>query len=91
MLLPPTLLKTMLLVPVFATILLDSKGQNSIVVYSGANQRVTKEDIDASAEQIKASDFVVAQFETPQEATLEMFTIAKNNGVTTILNPAPLC
>lgn len=72
-----------------ATILLDEKGQNSIIVYGGANQRVTKEDIDAATDKIKDSDFVVAQFETPQEAALEMFKIAKANGVTTILNPAP--
>ncbi len=72
-----------------ATILLDKQGQNSIIVYGGANQRVTEEDIDAAAEQIKTSDFVVAQFETPQKAALEMFKIAKDNGVTTILNPAP--
>lgn len=72
-----------------ATILLDEKGQNSIIVYGGANQRVTKEDVDAASDEIKSSDFVVAQFETPQEAALETFKVAKDNGVTTILNPAP--
>ncbi|MTV82839.1 ribokinase [Secundilactobacillus folii] len=72
-----------------ATILLDQKGQNSIIVYGGANQRLTKTDVDAASDKIKGSDFVVAQFETPQEAALEMFKIAKANGVTTILNPAP--
>ncbi len=34
-------------------------------------------------------DFLVSQFETPQEVTLAAFKLAKEHGVTTILNPAP--
>ena len=32
---------------------------------------------------------MIAQFETPQETTLEAFKLAKQHGVKTILNPAP--
>jgi ribokinase len=35
------------------------------------------------------SKLIVAQFETPVEATIEAFKIAKDNNVVTILNPAP--
>lgn len=72
-----------------AAILLDENGQNSILVYGGANQQLSAEDVEAAKEQIVDADFVVAQFETPQAATIRAFQLAKENGVTTILNPAP--
>ncbi|WP_283588180.1 ribokinase [Limosilactobacillus viscerum] len=72
-----------------AAILLDENGQNSILVYGGANQQLSVEDVEAAKKQIVSADFVVAQFETPQAATLRAFQLAKENGVTTILNPAP--
>lgn len=72
-----------------ATILLDEKGQNSILVDAGANAKVTPAQIQEAAETIKNSDYIIAQFETPIDSTIEAFKIAKENGVTTILNPAP--
>ena len=72
-----------------ASILLDENGQNSILIYGGANQQLSPTDVEAAKDKITAADFVVAQFETPQEATLRAFQLAKANGVTTILNPAP--
>lgn len=72
-----------------AIILLDEDGQNSIVVYGGTNQKVASADIKKAQEKIKTSDFIVAQFETPQQAALDAFKYAKENGVITILNPAP--
>lgn len=72
-----------------AAILLDEHGQNSILVYGGANQQLSVDDVNAAKKQIMEADFVVAQFETPQAATLRTFELAKENGVTTILNPAP--
>ena len=64
-------------------------GQNSILIYGGANQQLSPTDVEAAKDKITAADFVVAQFETPQAATLRAFQLAKANGVTTILNPAP--
>ena len=72
-----------------AAILLDESGQNSILVYGGANQQLSVKEVEDARDQIAAADFVIAQFETPQEATLRAFQIAKENGVKTILNPAP--
>ena len=48
-----------------AAILLDENGQNSILVYGGANQQLSVEDVEAAKKQIVSADFVVAQFETP--------------------------
>ncbi|BAP85415.1 ribokinase [Paucilactobacillus hokkaidonensis JCM 18461] len=72
-----------------AFILLDEDGQNSILVYGGSNKHVSKQEVDAATKQIKESDFLISQFETPQEAALEAFKLAKENNVVTILNPAP--
>ncbi|WP_027106459.1 ribokinase [Ligilactobacillus ceti] len=72
-----------------AAIMLDANGQNSILVYGGANHKLSPADIENAAETIKNSDFLVSQFETPQDATLAAFKIAKENDVLTVLNPAP--
>ena len=72
-----------------AYIIVDDHGENSIMIHSGANNAFTPEQVQAHADLIKASDFVVAQFESTLESTVEAFTIAREAGVKTILNPAP--
>lgn len=72
-----------------AFITVDDSGQNSITIYSGANYAFDQEDIKQNSDLIAASDFVVAQFETPIEATIQGFKIAHQNSAKTILNPAP--
>lgn len=72
-----------------ANIMIDENGQNCILVYGGANQALTPEDINNAKSAIEDSDFIIAQFETPQDTALEAFKIAKNAGVVTVLNPAP--
>ncbi|AUI71150.1 ribokinase [Companilactobacillus alimentarius] len=70
-------------------ILLQKSGQNSIIYQAGANSLVTAEDIDKASDVIKASDFVVTEFETPIVAAIEAFKIAHKANKKTILNPAP--
>lgn len=72
-----------------ATILLDEQGQNSILVYAGANFDISKEQILGYKERFEEADMVIAQFETPISATKQAFKIAKDAGKLTILNPAP--
>ena len=72
-----------------AFILLQESGENSILVYGGANQTIEREDILNARLTIEASDFLIAQFETPIEQTLLAFNLAQQAGVTKILNPAP--
>jgi ribokinase len=72
-----------------ATILVDAAGENIIVVDSGANARLSPAHVDAAAEQIKAARIVVAQLETPVDATLRTFEIARAAGAATLLNAAP--
>ena len=72
-----------------AYILLDDNGQNSILVYGGANQTITVEDVKNASDAIVDADCLITEFETPLDATIEAFRIAKKNNVLTILNPAP--
>lgn len=72
-----------------AYILLDDNGQNSILIYGGANQTITTEDIQNASEAIANADCMITEFETPIAASIEAFKIAKANNVLTILNPAP--
>lgn len=72
-----------------AYIIVDDQGENSIMIHSGANNAFTPKHVQAHTDLIKASDFIVAQFESTLESTVEAFTIAREAGVKTILNPAP--
>ncbi|GAA0178791.1 ribokinase [Clostridium sediminicola] len=72
-----------------AIITVDNDANNSIIVVSGSNMTLNKKDIIECEDGIKGSDIVITQFETPMEAGIEAFKIAKDNSKITILNPAP--
>lgn len=72
-----------------AMITVNNNGNNSIVVISGSNMTLNEEEIEKSKEEIKKSDILISQFETPEDCTLKAFKIAKENNIITILNPAP--
>ncbi|GKQ43140.1 ribokinase [Companilactobacillus sp. RD055328] len=72
-----------------AYILVEEAGQNSILIYAGANAEVGEKDILAAEDTIKDADILIAQFEVPIPAIIKAFEIATANGVKTILNPAP--
>ncbi len=70
-----------------ALIMVNKSGDNSIVVIPGANNELSEQTIEE--EFFKETDFVLAQFEVPKKTILKAFTIAKNMGIKTVLNPAP--
>ena len=72
-----------------AAITLDANGQNDIMVYGGANQAMQPGEFGDLSELLAHTDFLIAQFETPQAVALDLFKQAKEQGVTTVLNPAP--
>jgi ribokinase len=74
-----------------ALIFVDEKGENSIAVASGANARLSPEDVDEAREVIKLADILLMQLETPLETVRRAAGIAKQAGVKVILNPAPAC
>lgn len=72
-----------------AFITVDDGGENSIMIFSGANNSFTPEHVRASTETIEKSDFIISQFESAMDSTVEAFNIAREKQVKTILNPAP--
>ncbi|QPS71722.1 ribokinase [Lactococcus garvieae] len=72
-----------------AFITVDDSGENSIMIFSGANNAFTPEHVEKSQDIIKKSDFLIAQFESSLDSTVAAFKVAKKNQVRTILNPAP--
>jgi ribokinase len=67
----------------------EASGDNAIIVCPGAAATISPADIDAAGHAIRAADFFVTQLETPLPATKRALQIAREAGVTTILNPAP--
>jgi ribokinase len=72
-----------------AMILVDRKGENSIVVAPGANAKLTPADIDAADDIIKNAAAVVMQLEIPQETVVRAIAKCQQLGVHSILDPAP--
>lgn len=72
-----------------ALINVDKKGENCIVVASGANNTLSIEDIRNAESAIKQASIVIMQLETPIESAIYAAQVAKKNGITVILNPAP--
>jgi ribokinase len=72
-----------------ALIVVDDAGQNSIVVASGANMRLSPADVEAAEVAIAAADALLLQLESPLETVTRAAEVARAHGVKVILNPAP--
>lgn len=67
----------------------ETTGNNAIIVCPGAAATISVADVEAQAELIRAASVFVTQLEQPVEAAVRALEIAREAGVTTILNPAP--
>jgi ribokinase len=72
-----------------ALIVVDDAGENSIVVASGANMRLSAPDMEAAQAVIAGADALLLQLESPIETVRRAAEVARAHGVTVILNPAP--
>lgn len=72
-----------------ATILVDSTGENSILIVDGANGRLRPADVDAAADDLATCDAILLQLEVPLETVYHTIDFARAHGIATILNPAP--
>lgn len=72
-----------------AMITLDSVGQNTIVVASGANGLLTPQDIQESSAAFDGAAAVLLQLETPLETVACAIDLARKKKVRVVLNPAP--
>ena len=73
-----------------AAIVVDDQAENCIIVIPGANAHLSRSDIQRAASVIEQADAIVCQLETPIDATLEAFRIARGKGKLTVLTPAPV-
>jgi len=72
-----------------AHIWVDSKGQNRILIVPGANHDFDENHAAQAIKLIPDLAIVIGQCEVPQAVTAAAFTVAKERGALTILNPAP--
>ncbi len=72
-----------------ALIMVDRQGENSIAVASGANGRLSIEDVQDAAGVIQKASIVLMQLETPLTTIEAAAELATQNGIRVILNPAP--
>jgi len=70
-----------------AIIVVDANGQNSIVLSPGANGKVTPADMQAVS--LQGADTLLLQLEIPLETVIRAASLARQNGLRVILNPAP--
>lgn len=73
-----------------AWITVNKNGDNCIVVISGANATVSKQDIDDNIHLIEESDIIIFQLEIPVETVVYGAKMAKKLGKLVILDPAPV-
>jgi len=72
-----------------ALITVDDAGQNTIVVASGANARLTPEDVARAESVFEGASVLMLQLETPLLAISRAIEIAQHHGLRVVLNPAP--
>lgn len=70
-----------------AVIVVDSNGQNSIVLSAGANGKVSASDVEHAS--FPTFSLLLLQLEIPTPTVLSAARLAKQSGIRIILNPAP--
>ena len=72
-----------------APIFVEPSGENSILIVKGANADLLPAEVDKAADDLKACGLILMQMEVPVETVYHTIAFAAENGIETILNPAP--
>ncbi|MET4926036.1 ribokinase [Streptomyces sp. PSRA5] len=72
-----------------AVVAVEAGGENRIIVASGANARLTREDVESGLTGVAPGDLVLLQLETPVSVVAHAARFAKERGATVVLNAAP--
>ena len=72
-----------------APIFVEPNGQNRIIVVKGANDKLTPEDVDAAAAELRRAHTIILQFEIPLATVYHTVRFAHAHGIRCIVNPAP--
>ncbi len=67
------------------------RGENRIIIDSGANGRVAEELAARALSDATENDMLIVQLEIPIETVMSALRVAKSKGMKTIVNPAPAC
>ena len=70
-------------------IYINEAGENCIVNYRGANDKIKPDEIDRVSEVIKSSDIILLQLEIPYRTNLKIIQEFSNDDRMIILDPAP--
>jgi len=73
-----------------ASIWVNAQGQNSIVIYPGANGEVDEDFIIRHEKFFDNASWLLTQFEVPLESILSALKLAKKHGLKTVMDPAPV-
>ncbi len=72
-----------------APIFVEQSGENSILIVKGANTDLLPAEVDKAAADLKQCGLILMQMEVPIETVYHTIELAAQNGIETILNPAP--
>jgi ribokinase len=72
-----------------ALIWVDRAGQNSIVVASGANHALAAADVEAMRRTFHGAKLALFQLESPLDTVAAALALAREEGLATMLDPAP--
>ncbi|MFK3691124.1 ribokinase [Agrobacterium tumefaciens] len=72
-----------------APIFVEQSGENSILIVKGANANLLPVEVDKAAADLKECGLILMQMEVPVETVYHTIEFAAQNGIETILNPAP--
>ncbi len=73
-----------------ASIWVNAQGQNSIVIYPGANGEVDEDFIIQHEKFFDDATWFLTQFEVPLKSILSALKLAKKHGLKTVMDPAPV-
>ncbi len=68
---------------------INKNGDNRIVVILGSNLKYDMKDLENSKKEMLKCKYLLCQMEMDLDMTFEAIKFAKNNGLITMLNPAP--
>ena len=72
-----------------ATILNDNESNNEVIVYHGANEKLSVDDVIGFEDVIRNVDCVLLNYEIPYDALKKAVEISKKYNKLLIINPAP--
>jgi ribokinase len=72
-----------------ANIYVDPQGDNSIVIATRSNEKLSAQDVDNGIDVVRQSKIIVLQLEVPLATVIHAAKVGKREGKLVLLNPAP--